>query len=181
MKGLKKGISAVLAAALVLTALPADGLSQARAAGKARDAVAADATVKVLPDKASPFNDTNGDGLGEFEGWGTSLCWWANRLGYDATMTQKAATAFFDKEAGLGLNIGRYNVGGGDNTGEITEVPANPKAQVFGVEKQEGVLDYAGTSMKVTKGESRESVWNSVIQCFRCRLRLYKGQASRQN
>ena len=52
MKGLKKGISAVLAAALVLTALPADGLSQARAAGKARDAVVADATVKVLPDKA---------------------------------------------------------------------------------------------------------------------------------
>lgn len=163
MRGLKKGISAVLAAALVLTALPADGLNQAQAAGNAREAVAADATVNVLPDKASPFNDTNGDGLGEFEGWGTSLCWWANRLGYDPTMTQKAATAFFDKEAGLGLNIGRYNVGGGDNTGEITEVPANPKAQVFGVEKQEGVLDYAGTSMKVTKGESRfETVSYSV-------------------
>ena len=86
MRGLKKCISAVLAAALVFTALPMDGPGQAQAAGNARE-TAVDATVKALPDKSSPFNDTNNDGLGEFEGWGTSLCWWANRLGYDATMT----------------------------------------------------------------------------------------------
>ena len=60
MRGLKKCISAVLAAALVFTALPMDGLGQAQAAGSARD-TAVDATVKVLPDKASPFNDTDGD------------------------------------------------------------------------------------------------------------------------
>ena len=129
MRGLKKGISAVLTAALVLTALPVGGNSQVYAAGE----TAADATVKVLPDKASPFNDTNGDGLGEFEGWGTSLCWWANRLGYDTTMTNKAATAFFG-DSGLDLNIGRYNVGGGDYTGEVPEVPVNPQAQIFGVQ-----------------------------------------------
>ncbi len=155
MRGLKKGISAVLTAALVLTALPTNGFGQVKAAGNARD-VAVDATVKALPDEASPFNDTDGDGLGEFEGWGTSLCWWANRLGYDATMTQKAATAFYDKEAGLGLNIGRYNVGGGDYTGDapVVEVPVNPQAQIFGVQKQEGVLDYAGSNMSVST-ESR--------------------------
>lgn len=154
MRGLKKCISAVLAAALVFTALPVDGLGQAQAAGNAREA-AADATVQVLPDKASPFNDTNGDGLGEFEGWGTSLCWWANRLGYDTTMTNKAAEAFFDKEKGLGLNIGRYNVGGGDNTGGTPLVTPNDAAQVFGVEKKPGVLSYTGSSMEVKKGESR--------------------------
>ncbi len=149
MRGLKKGISAVLTAALVLTALPVGGNSQVYAAGE----TAADATVKVLPDKASPFNDTNGDGLGEFEGWGTSLCWWANRLGYDTTMTNKAATAFFG-DSGLDLNIGRYNVGGGDYTGEVPEVPVNPQAQIFGVQKQDGVLSYAGNKMEV-KTESR--------------------------
>ncbi len=50
-----------------------------------------------------------------WEGWGTSLCWWANRVGYNPVLTQKAATLFFDAEQGLGLNIMRYNIGGGDD------------------------------------------------------------------
>ncbi len=66
------------------------------------------------------FNDTDGDGYGEFEGWGTSLCWWANRVGYSEELTAEAAEIFFDKEKGLGLNIGRYNIGGGDN---VTDGP----------------------------------------------------------
>ena len=40
-----------------------------------------DTTVKLKPTEASTFNDTNNDGLGEFQGWGTSLCWWANMCG----------------------------------------------------------------------------------------------------
>ena len=52
---------------------------------------------------------------GVFEGWGTSLCWWANRLGYSEVLTEKAAKAFFDPEEGLGMNIARYNIGGGDD------------------------------------------------------------------
>lgn len=49
-----------------------------------------------------------------FEGWGTSLCWWAHRLGYDDELSQKAADFFYSSE-GLGLNIMRYNIGGGDD------------------------------------------------------------------
>lgn len=49
-----------------------------------------------------------------FEGWGTSLCWWAHRLGWDDGLSQKAADLFYSKK-GLGLNIMRYNIGGGDN------------------------------------------------------------------
>ena len=55
---------------------------------------------------------TNG---GRWEGWGTSLCWWANRIGYNETLTAKSAELFFDADKGLGLNIMRYNVGGGDD------------------------------------------------------------------
>ena len=55
---------------------------------------------------------TNGS---SWEGWGTSLCWWANRIGYDKTLTAKSAELFFDAKKGLGLNIMRYNVGGGDD------------------------------------------------------------------
>ena len=32
--------------------------------------------------KGSPFNG------GKFEGWGTSLCWFANRIGYSDTLAQ---------------------------------------------------------------------------------------------
>ena len=72
-------------------------------------ALAAEAdTVYLNPSEASPFNN------GEFEGWGTSLCWWANRLGYSESLTEQAADAFFSK-SGLGLDIGRYNIGGGDD------------------------------------------------------------------
>ena len=70
---------------------------------------AVDATVVIDPANASTFH------AGKFVGWGTSFCWWANRIGYSDTLTQQAAQAFYDKEQGLGLNIIRYNVGGGDD------------------------------------------------------------------
>lgn len=66
-----------------------------------------DQTIKVSPDKSV---STNG---GVFEGWGTSLCWWANRLGYSDTLAQLAVDAVFGPD-GLRLNIMRYNIGGGD-------------------------------------------------------------------
>ena len=63
----------------------------------------------IDPTKGSPFND------GKFEGWGTSLCWWANRIGYSDVLSQKAADLLFNAETGLGMNIARYNIGGGDD------------------------------------------------------------------
>ena len=51
---------------------------------------------------------------GIFEGWGTSLCWWANRLGFSEKLIKDSAGLFFSRE-GLGLNIMRYNIGGGDD------------------------------------------------------------------
>ena len=67
-------------------------------------------TVFIIdPSDVSPFND------GKFEGWGTSLCWWANRIGYSDTLSQKAAELLYDPETGLGMNIARYNIGGGDD------------------------------------------------------------------
>ena len=51
-----------------------------------------------------------------FEGWGTSLCWWANRIGYSDELSEMAARAFFDEKDGLGMNIVRFNIGGGDDS-----------------------------------------------------------------
>lgn len=67
-----------------------------------------DVTVTLDPSVSSPFNG------GRFEGWGTSLCWWANRIGYSKKLTEQSAELFFS-ENGLGLDIARYNLGGGDD------------------------------------------------------------------
>lgn len=51
-----------------------------------------------------------------FEGWGTSLCWWANNVGgWSATARDAVVDAIVDPVNGLGYNVFRYNIGGGDD------------------------------------------------------------------
>ncbi|MFI2425741.1 RICIN domain-containing protein [Streptomyces sp. NPDC018955] len=50
----------------------------------------------------------------EFEGWGTSLVWFANATGdYPPQIREKLARLLFGDD-GLALNIARYNIGGGN-------------------------------------------------------------------
>lgn len=55
--------------------------------------------------------------FGTFDGWGTSICWWGHHLGENLTKEQleEVVKALYDEETGLGLNIARYNIGGGDD------------------------------------------------------------------
>ncbi|MDX3134676.1 glycoside hydrolase [Streptomyces europaeiscabiei] len=70
------------------------------------DTSAAVASVTVRPDPSY-----KGD---SFEGWGTSLVWFANATGdYPADVREKLADLLFGKD-GLDLNIARYNIGGGN-------------------------------------------------------------------
>lgn len=103
----------VMSALLVLNMLPGDFLRQTIPKARAAEKI----NISLDASSHSIFNDTDGDGWGEFQGFGTSLCWWANRVGYDNTLTDAAVTAFYDAEKGLGLKIGRYNIGGGDEPG----------------------------------------------------------------
>lgn len=64
--------------------------------------------IVISPYNAYEIND------GIFEGWGTSLCWWANRVGYSDSLSEQAAEAFFG-DSGLRMNIARFNIGGGDD------------------------------------------------------------------
>lgn len=51
-----------------------------------------------------------------FEGWGTSLCWWANHVGGWSEQARNAVVkAVVDPVEGMGYNIFRYNIGGGEN------------------------------------------------------------------
>ncbi|MBR1529571.1 MAG: discoidin domain-containing protein [Oscillospiraceae bacterium] len=77
-------------------------------------------TVTLSPISTYEIND------GVFEGWGTSLCWWANRLGYSDSLAQQAADVFYGDD-GLRLNIARFNIGGGDDPSHthITRTDSN--------------------------------------------------------
>ncbi|MFC4499649.1 MULTISPECIES: RICIN domain-containing protein [Streptomyces] len=66
----------------------------------------AEAAVTVTPDPSYTQD--------EFEGWGTSLVWFANATGdYPPAVREKLAKLLFGDD-GLGLNIARYNIGGGN-------------------------------------------------------------------
>ncbi|MBR3044408.1 MAG: discoidin domain-containing protein [Oscillospiraceae bacterium] len=105
----KKKLAAVLAACIALTATGIGSLP----AQAAR-------TVVLSPDDTYAINN------GVLEGWGTSLCWWANRVGYSDSLAQKCADTFFG-ENGLRLNIARFNIGGGDDPSHnhITRTDSN--------------------------------------------------------
>ncbi|HEV2330652.1 MAG TPA: glycoside hydrolase [Verrucomicrobiae bacterium] len=71
-----------------------------------------------------------------FQGWGVSLCWWANVVGGYTNRDEYADLIFND----LKLNIVRYNIGGGEN-------PEGPetmefRAKVPGFEPKRGVWDW---------------------------------------
>ena len=162
MRSFKRGIAAATTAALCLTSIPLGGLQLVSAAD-------ADRVIKLQPGLASTFHDTNEDGLGEFEGWGTSLCWWANRLGYSDKMTEEAARVFFSDE-GLDMNIGRYNVGGGDLVGEPTKVPVNEKAEFYDLETEGRKPEYKGKKMSVGTNTAMKSLKYTVSDADFSRL-----------
>ncbi|MGW6061508.1 RICIN domain-containing protein [Streptomyces sp. NPDC055189] len=87
------GITALATGAALLTTPP-------------QQAAAADAAVTVRPDPSYRHE--------KFEGWGTSLVWFANATGdYPKEIREKLARLLFGDD-GLALNIARYNIGGGN-------------------------------------------------------------------
>ncbi|MBO0721651.1 MAG: RICIN domain-containing protein [Blastocatellia bacterium] len=81
-----------------------------------------------------------------FEGWGTSLAWWANVVGgFPEPDRSNITRMFFDPVTGLGLNIVRYNIGGGENPAHLP--PNSPvylpfRTRVPGFEPSPGVYDW---------------------------------------
>lgn len=114
---------------------------------------AADSTAEVIklnPANESPFN------RGEFQGWGTSMGWWGNRIGYSDKLAEQAAKLFYSEE-GLGLDIVRYNVGGGDDPTHNHVTRSDSKLPCFAVPE----LDENGAPKKDGDGNYIYSyVWN---------------------
>ncbi|OEJ23859.1 ricin-type beta-trefoil lectin domain protein [Streptomyces agglomeratus] len=95
------GITALATGAALITVPPQEARARTAAA-----AFAADSTVTVRPDPSYRHES--------FQGWGTSLVWFANATGdYPEEIRQKLAGLLFGDD-GLALNIARYNIGGGN-------------------------------------------------------------------
>ncbi|MFH9891534.1 RICIN domain-containing protein [Streptomyces luteogriseus] len=93
------GVTLATGTVLATAALPA-----AHAGTDAAEAAAAGVTVRPDP-------SYSGD---RFEGWGTSLVWFANATGdYPPAVREKLYRLLFGDD-GLNLNIARYNIGGGN-------------------------------------------------------------------
>lgn len=78
----------------------------------------------------------------DFEGWGTSLAWWGHAIGsWSQENMEKVADLVFDVDKGLGLNIVRYNIGGGENPA-IEHNTLRPGGDVPGFQPKEGQWDW---------------------------------------
>lgn len=118
----------------------------------------------LTPDNASKTNN------GIFEGWGTSLCWWANRIGFSKKLTKDSAMLFFS-ENGLNLNIMRYNIGGGDDPSHnhITRTDSEmPGWWIFDKENQEFLFnsDNDKKQLNVLSECYKASGKNAYVEAF---------------
>jgi O-glycosyl hydrolase len=76
--------------------------------GSGLSLAAAQTAVRIDPNKT--YQD--------FEGWGASMCWWAHGIGrWSPENYGRVVDLMIDPATGLGYNIFRYNIGGGDQPG----------------------------------------------------------------
>lgn len=100
----RKWMAITLATAVVFTGIAGD-------AGIERKALAEEATDAVVVNAGNLIASNEGI----FDGWGTSLCWFGNRIGGSEQTSNEAAELLINEETGLGLDIIRFNIGGGDD------------------------------------------------------------------
>ena len=116
------------------------------------------------------FKNASTTNNGIFEGWGTSLCWWAHRIGYSDVLTGKSADLFFG-ENGLNLNIMRYNIGGGDDPTHThikrtdSKVPGWLK---YDKDKDEYIYDYNAdrNQLNVLKAAYKKAGKDAFVEVF---------------
>ena len=95
----------------------------------------------------------------EITGWGTSGCWWAQKLG-ECESAEEVTKLLFSEE-GLGLNIYRYNIGGGTKDDPDDRLwkessRATESFLVWSEEKQDWVYDW-------TKDAAAQNILDMVL------------------
>ncbi|WP_236293214.1 RICIN domain-containing protein [Paenibacillus allorhizoplanae] len=77
----------------------------------------------------------------KWEGWGTSLAWFANRIGGAPDTVRNTFADQLFSENGLNMNIVRYNIGGGENPA-YPNWPTELRARIPGFQPTQGTYDW---------------------------------------
>lgn len=104
-----------------------------------------------------------------FEGWGTSLCWWAVLAGNWSEENRKQLVgAIVNPDTGLGYNIFRYNIGGGDQPGHNHLTQGDGGAAVPGYKPtQDGPYNWkADSSQRNILIEIAKQVKDPIFEAF---------------
>ncbi|MGA0567685.1 RICIN domain-containing protein [Rathayibacter sp. KR2-224] len=98
----------------LLMGLLATALGATLAGAGLTPAVAAGSDAAAAPGSAVTITPNPWDASGPFQGWGTSLAWFANATGgYPDALKNQLYDLLFGKD-GLDLTVARYNIGGGN-------------------------------------------------------------------
>lgn len=91
-----------------------------------------------------------------FEGWGTTLCWWANVIGgWSEENVDKVMDLLYSPTQGLGFTVARYNIGGGDD-------PNHTHMRIGG--NVPGFLPVEGGCYDWTKDVNQRKILNEAIE-----------------
>ncbi len=126
-------------------------------------------TITIDPMNIGRTND------GIFEGWGTSLCWYGNRIGDSEKASTEAAELLYSRENGLGLNIIRYNVGGGDDPthNHIKRSDSNMPGYWTNYNAETDAFEY-----DFTKDANQQNVlFKSIEQCPEMMVEMFSNSA----
>lgn len=121
MKNIKRSLCFLMTTVLLISTLTSNVLSTK----------AASSTVTINPEYEHQI----------FKGWGTSLSWWGNAIGgwQNTTKQNEILDLLYDENIGLGLNVARYNIGGGDDP---THTHMRNGANLEGYQPSPGVWNY---------------------------------------
>ncbi len=153
----------------ILAACSALAISFSCAGVSATAAEADVTTVKINPANASTING------GVFEGWGTSLAWYGNRIGSSEKASREAAKVLYNADTGLGLNIIRYNVGGGDDPthDHIARSDSNMPGYWTNYNAATGTFDYDFTK----DANQRNVLMKSIEECPDMLVEMFSNSA----
>ncbi len=168
--GRKKSAFAVLLAGLV--ALSPAGTVNAEIVQATENTQTAENAVDVIVIDPMNMNRSNG---GVFEGWGTSLCWYGNRIGGSEKAAEESAELLYNAETGLGLTILRYNVGGGDDKSHthIERSDSNMPGYWTDYDAVAGTFDYDFTQ----DANQRNVLLKSMEQCPELLVEMFSNSA----
>ncbi|MFE6076809.1 RICIN domain-containing protein [Paenibacillus sp. NPDC057886] len=96
------------------------------------------------------------------EGWGTSLAWWGKVVG-EYSNRDEYVEKMFSPTTGLGLNVLRYNIGGGDNpSSNVLEY----RKAVPGYQPSPGVYDWNADANQRYMLQAAKSYGVNVFEAF---------------